>query len=1094
MNWAGINRISTAAIFLLFLAMGNSSRAANDPVVLEESSFFDIIRGDLQDTVIIGNAVMSQAGGHLRADTAIWIKGDKIILRHNVFVYDSLYQMTADLVNYDLNTRKANAFGSEVIIYSVKDSIRAVGTEAVLIRDSSLFRMNVRPTMYLNYPDSARLIRVTADLLTFEYESKIGYADGNVKIIQQETESESGRAIMYGDNEVVVLLNEPVAKRRKSEISGDTLIFFSTRGKLDKIHVLSHGEGKFNEPTKKDSTLIDRSELTADEIIFNLIAGELDNVVAGGQAYSYYEPGKPDSSEKVKNIVSGDSIKVFLENEDLELIQVIGGAEGEYHVGNYKMIDSVNTFVEDTVFYRSDSIRYTPQDSTISLINNAAVSDRKVSLTAAKIDFNTARDLVTAYSDTSIAADSTRELIPVVLKDGEEEMTGVYLEYSLDTERGMIKKSRSAMEESYYGGDKLYKAEKEVFYVKNGSYTSCEYEDSHYHFYSTNMKVINNDRVIARPVVFYIEKIPLMIIPYYVFSLKDGRHSGFLPFQIGSFSRGGRQITNVGYYWAASEYWDVKASMDYYENFGFNYNGQFNYNVRYKFNGYINGSYSTDTRTDDSFNEIKSNRWQLQFNHHHEFSPTFKMDANGTFISDKDYYTDFSLNEEDRLNRSLRSQVNFSKKFGSTSITAQFLHTDQIDDEIRTDYLPTLSISFPSRQIFGTPEKDEDGRLMSRWYHNFYLSYGVSARNYSYRKTDTLGARSRKEYLTVNHSSSLRGSFKIFSYINFQPSFSYQETWYKIFETDQSDAAGIDAGTGYRRHAYSASVGSSTDLYGTIYPNLFGLNGLRHVLSPGISFSWAPEIDRHDNIRSYTGAGGGGAKRASVTFSLRQLFQTKVQSGEHEKKLNLLTLNSSLSYNFESETKKFSNLTTSAQTSLLKNISISASIIHDLYKPGTDELDFFSPYLQSFNINTTFSTSGVFGVLSGGSTENKNGNFPAEKMAQGESKQRWSLSLTHHYAESGKGASFNKTHDIRYSLRLDLTSNMNLTYSQYYSFDRHKTVSRFLELHRKMHCFEGKFTWNIDRSPQGFGFKINVIMIPEIKYEKSQTGIRDAFF
>lgn len=1080
-------------LLVIAIGLGVYAYSADEPIILEESSFFDIIRGGERDTIVIGSALMSQAGGTLKADTAIWIKGERIILKQNVVVNDSLYRLSADRVDYLINSRQAYAVGRQVEILSESDSVKMVGTDAYLNRDSSLFRMKNRPTMYLNYPDSSSLIVVTADLITFDLDSKLGYADGHVMIRQDDTESKSGRAILYGKKEVVVLLEEPIARRRKSEITGDTIIFFSEQKMLRQIYVLSNGVGEFKEPTRKDSTLYDQSKLTADAILFNLIDGELDNIIAGGQAYSYYEPGRADSTDVVKNIVSGDSIKIFMENEDLKMIQVIGGAEGEYHSGSYKSNDSGKYYSEDTVFYRSDSIRYLPTDSTIELINNAAVTDNKVSLKAVEIDFNTARQLVVAYSDTLSQGDSLKQFIPVILNDQNEEMRGTYLEYSLRTEKGMIRHSKSMQDESHYGGKRLYKSQKEVFYVHDGTYSSCEYDNPHYHFYSTEMKVINNDRVIAKPVVFFIEKLPLMVIPYYVFSLKEGRHSGFLPFQIGSFSAGGRQIENVGYYWAASQYWDVTASMDYYENFGFKYNGDFRYNIRYKFNGAVSGSYATDSRTDNNFNELRSNRWQLRFNHHHEISPTFKIDADGTFISDKNYYTDFSLNEEDRLNRSIISKLNVSKRFDWATMNASFSHNEQIDNDIRTDEYPRLTISFPARQVFGPPRKDEDGRLVSKWYNNVYLNYNTNLRNYSRRTVDTSGARSRRKYLTVDHNSSLRAPFSLFTYLKINPSFAYRETWYKIFETDQSRDAGIDASTLYRRYAYSASVSSSTDLYGTVYPNIAGLNGLRHVFSPRVSFGWAPEIDRHNDIRSYTGAGGGGAKQASMSFGLQQIFQAKVKSGENERKIDLITLNSSFSYNFEAEERKFSTLSTSAQTTILKNLRVSANMTHDLYKPGTNDLSFFSPYLQSFSINTSFSTAGIFGTVES-RQERDSLQFPAEPLRPEESKQNWSLSVTHSYSESGRGAFFRKTHDIRFSLRVSLTQNLDVSYSQYYSIDRKKTVSRYLEVYRKLHCFEGKFTWNIDRNPQGYGFKINVIMIPQIKYEKSQTGIRDAFF
>ena len=80
-----------------------------------------------------------------------------------------------------------------------------------------------------------------------------------------------------------------------------------------------------------------------------------------------------------------------------------------------------------------------------------------------------------------------------------------------------------------------------------------------------NMKMIENDKLIARPVVFHVEQIPILALPFYIFPLKKGRHSGFLPFSFGKFEKGERFVRNVGYYWAASEYFDLMSAMDYFE-------------------------------------------------------------------------------------------------------------------------------------------------------------------------------------------------------------------------------------------------------------------------------------------------------------------------------------------------------------------------------------------------------------------------------------------------------------------------------------------------------------------------------------------------
>ncbi|MEW5922740.1 MAG: LPS assembly protein LptD, partial [Candidatus Zixiibacteriota bacterium] len=576
---------------------------------------------------------------------------------------------------------------------------------------------------------------------------------------------------------------------------------------------------------------------------------------------------------------------------------------------------------------------------------------------------------------------------------------------------------------------------------------------------------------------------PLFIVPYYVFPTKPGRHSGFLPFSVGNYQRGDGYIHNVGYYWAASEYWDILAALDYTENLGFNYRGQFRYSLRYVLSGSITGNYANESRY-IGIDEIKSKRWSVQFNHSHTISPTFSIKADGTFISDKDYYTDHSINLDDRTDRRIKSKATISKQFGNSSLSAQFSHENQLDTDVRVDQLPTASFRMSSRPIFGSSAKDASGNKIERWYNKFTFGYASNLNNYSYRKTDTTGFRSRKEYMTLNHSPSLGLQQIKISYLNITPSFSYQETWYKVFETDQSLAAGIDASQVYRRYAYSASVSASTEMYGTIEPNLLGLEAVRHVITPRMSFSWAPEITRNSDVKSYTGAGGGGAKQRTVSVGIDNVFQAKVKSGQESKKYDLFYINSLTSYNFEAVGNKWSSLSTSFGSTMLKSINmyITGSMVHDLYEPGTNKLRWWSPYLQSFSISSRFNTGGIFSEFT---PENKS---DSGRGGSGARQQKWTMSVSHSYRESGRGESFSKSHQINYSLQLALTPTTDISFTQIYDIARKKSINKSLQIRKNLHCWEASFGWVPQGSNQGYWFKINIISIPEIKYEKNESG------
>jgi lipopolysaccharide assembly outer membrane protein LptD (OstA) len=1080
-------------VLFSFLIWFTLLQADDNTLYLDTYQTYEFMKGIDNDTILVTGGIFRQGAANLIADTTFWLKRKSIILIGDVVIWDTLYGITGDKVVYNLNSKTADVFGDSVTITSKKDSILAVGTNAWYSRDSAIVRMHDRPTVFLNYPDSSNQIRVDADRIAINADDKISYADGKVVIDRADIKSWSERAIMYIDGDNLILLDNPIARRRDSEIRGDTIIISGENSLLKKIDVYGNAEGDFKEPKSNDTTLYDLSELKASEIKFNFIDGALDNVIAIDQAYSFYSPGSRDSSETEKNIVSGDTIKLFMKDENLHIIEVLVGAEGKYLSKSYHYEDSLTTFLEDTVQYTSEYINYSIDDSTIRLEGKALVENKSVSLSAHKINYITSSEVVTAFSD-SLDVDSSMIYVPVVLKDGSEEIFGSYLEYSMDTEKGLIRRSKSEYSDAYYRGGELFRTEEDVFFVDDGRYTSCDLDEPHFHFRFKKMKMIRNDKFIVRPVVFYIEKLPLFIFPFYISPVEKERHSGFLSFKYGNFERGNRRLTNVGYYWAASEYWDIMGAADYYEDFGFTYRSVLRYNQRYKLSGTVSGSYANESRY-VGFNEMKTKRWRLSFNHSQTISPTFSIRANGNFLSDKSYYTDYSTNLEDRLNRSIRSQVSMSKRWSSASLSAQVIHTVNLDKETRSDNLPTASLSFPSKPIFGSPTKDEMGRTDRKWYHNFYYKYGVGLNNYSYRSTDTTGFRSRKKYITMNHNSSLSASFAILTHLKINPSFRYQETWYKIFETDQSQQAGIDASESYRRYSYSGAISASTNLYGTLNTNILGLLGLRHVLTPRISYSQAPEITRHDDIKKYTGVGSGGGKQRMMSMSMGQLFQVKVKSGDNSRKIDLFSVNSSVSYNFESKGKKFSYLSTNAHTSLLKNISLSASMVHDLYEPNTEELRWWSPYLLNFTVSTRFHTSGF--LEKSESSDNKDGlPSPLAGLRSGESgtKQKWDLSVSHHYSESGRERSFTKRHTINFTSRINLSSSIELNYSQSYDIVRDVTVSRRIEIRKNLHCWRGNFSWNINGSNKGYSFMIYVIAMPDIKFEKTMSNIRDAFF
>lgn len=1151
----------TGATVIVFVSLAAAQTGRSGRFFLQHADHLEIVFNP-ETHYVSGNVIFETGTGLIYCDSAVWRKGHSVKLRGNVIIDEADYHLVADSVSYDLVKRDALALGSYVELWSLRDSLFATGRHAYFDREGDYYRMEDRPTMLLGYPDTASMIEVVADRIDYDTRTQTAQASGDVSITSQDMSARGGCAVMDRAKMVLDLFESPVAQRRKSIISGSLISFDMLGSVLRQIDVIDSARGEFNEPLAEDTSLFDQSILSGRRLIIDFVEGEIDKITCWGQAYSWYLPSPRRKPEVVENSVSGDTIFFTTANERLSRVEVIGGAVGTYLSSTITQSDSAIVTITDTIDYNASYIRYNLDDSLITLLHSSHVTSGNVTLDAHQIDFFTDARVIHAYSANvlsdsigdkySLVAKLQPNPIPVILKDGSEEIFGDYLEYSIDTEKGRIVRSKSDYETGFYYGNRVFRSTKSVFYVEDGRYTTCDADEPHFHFYSKNMKLMEDDKLLARPVVFYLGRMPLLALPYYVFPLKKGRHSGFLPFTFGNFERGERYVRNVGYYWAASEYWDWQGAVDYYEqNRTINLFSKVMWNKRYAFNGNATLNYARETNySTRTTQEFKRTRWALRGAHNHELSPSFKIAGSGEYQSDATYYNDFSTNLEDRLNRNTRSEVNFTKRFGTrTSISGKAVHDVDLDAESRVDQLPIGSVSLPAWNPFGQGRKDESGQIQRRWYNDVVVTYRPDFTNYSSRITidsiknpvydvvftpadtvfdttviddttivvdtsvtperidsslvsqDTLSYRSRKQYSRVNHVISVNAPQKFLSYFVFTPSFVYRETWFNLYETDQLQAAGLDASQ-FRTYQYSFSAGLNTKLYGTVYPNVAGLAGLRQVISPSITYSYAPEVNRHPGVRSYAGGGAGtSATSSTMSFSVNHLYQAKIASGETERNLELVSITHGFSYNLENPERPFSGLSTAFQSSVLPNINFYGNLRHSLYKPNTNDLSFFSPYLESFDFSATTTlvgTSSIFdpplaaGSLSGVDSA---AQLPPTAASTMGASRGWNLSMSYTFSESGYHSGvYNKQAFLRFNLRFQLTPTTSVDYSHYYDFGRARTVNSQVSIVKNLHCWTGTFFWVPVGSNRGYGFRLYVTALPSIKIENSESPLSSSYF
>jgi lipopolysaccharide assembly outer membrane protein LptD (OstA) len=196
-------------------------------------------------------------------------------------------------------------------------------------------------------------------------------------------------------------------------------------------------------------------------------------------------------------------------------------------------VDSIITYTA------ADSVVYSIRDRTMFLYGKGDVEYKELGLKAERIDVNWSTSTLRARGvvDTSDTTGKGWKGLPVLI-DGKETYKGSTVVYNFKTKRGRIDLARTEIERGLYSGEAIQKSEGDILYVRSGKFTTCELDHPHYYFGSPEMKVFVQDKVVARPVYFYVADVPVFLLPFGVFPSQRGRRSGVIMPGYGESSRG----------------------------------------------------------------------------------------------------------------------------------------------------------------------------------------------------------------------------------------------------------------------------------------------------------------------------------------------------------------------------------------------------------------------------------------------------------------------------------------------------------------------------------------------------------------------------
>lgn len=660
-----------------------------------------------------------------------------------------------------------------------------------------------------------------------------------------------------------------------------------------------------------------------------------------------------------------------------------------------------------------DSLVYDVKTGDIYMYTQGEVEYTDMKMEAERIKLNLDDNNVAAIG--TIDTISEKYLRPKFVQ-GEATYELDSVRYNIDTKKALIWGAHTKEGEGIITGGLVKKMPDDVLHMKGGRYTTCDLDHPHFYLQMTKGTVEPKKKIVFGPAYMVIEDVPFYIfgLPFGFFPQQGARHSGFILPQVGEEVVKGFFLRDGGYYFVFNDYLDLKLTAGIYTLGSWEAGLASGYRKRYKYNGNLQFDFAKDVFGEKgSADRVDQQNIRLQWTHQQDakFRPNSTFSASVNYSSSK--YNKYNATDmNDYLSAQTSSSIAYSKNWAGKpfSLSMNASHSQSMRDSSMSLTLPTFV--FNVTRINPFKRKDAVGK--EKWYEKIAFTFQTNFSNSAtgFKQNEFMKKEMfDKMKFGFQHQIPVSASFNVLKYLNVTPSFNYTERWYfrKIYQDWNPDTERIentDTTRGfYRVYNYAASLSANTRLYGNYELGRKGKIKIRHVMTPSVSFSYAPNFgkesygyyrtiqsDKHGGTTTYSpfaneiyGVPGNGESMA-LNFSLNNTLEMKVPSTRDTsgyRKLKIFeAFNIASSYNFLADSLKLAPFTVNVRTTIVKGLSLNMNATFDPYMvndQGRRIDQFVATHGKGLMRLTAFSTGFSYGFSSKarrGSTNTPASNNP----------------------------------------------------------------------------------------------------------------------
>jgi hypothetical protein len=597
--------------------------------------------------------------------------------------------------------------------------------------------------------------------------------------------------------------------------------------------------------------------------------------------------------------------------------------------------------------YQGRTVVFDPVQREIRLLEGAAIQREATILVGDSVSLNDSTRTMIAWGLPAVLRDPTQGTADLIAQGR--------LEYDMAAREGLVTGLCTSMEETgvrwFVCGDqsgfRLDSASgdpnRRTFYAHSGRLTSCDLAVPHYHFRTGEVKVIQRRILVARSATMYVSDVPVFWLPFIFQDMRSGRRSGLLSPRLGfsdilrNSSGYRRQIENLGWYFALSDFMDAQLSFDWRsgarstdQDPGWKrWNGEWRYRWLDRF---LSGRVALSHEDWDNGQTNSKVSWS----HAQDFSMRSKLNTNINYVTSTQLQSRQAFNVAAAL-ATIASQVSFQQGLGPANVSiggsrTQYPGRDQVQQNFPNVTLTTKPVEIadwlvwsPGLSATNNETFNFDGGGTQLAFRYFQRPDGAIDSLRLDRDQRTSGLRFdtpfrifgfdwRNSVNVQDTEVDFPQAFTIFPDVN-DTSRSIRRVYDRTYRTDINWETGISLPTMFRstlnltptvgivnvdrsapfmvrtqlsgadyvrqgkRLEYGASI--SPTLF-AFFPGVGPFARIRHAFSPRVSYSYAPEGDVSDAFlaalnRTRPGYLGD-LRQNMLTFGLSQVFEAKLQS------------------------------------------------------------------------------------------------------------------------------------------------------------------------------------------------------------------------